>query len=143
MAPHLTLARMRLFAVALLAALTAAAPQSAARTTLHFGHLWDGSRLLDDVVIVVDEGRITSVTPGQKPPRGAVDLRRFTAIPGLIDLHTHITYFWDRKAGTRPLAQPRRRPAVTVFLAQENARRTLESGVTTVRALGASNDTDT
>ena len=36
----------------------------------------------------------------------------------------------------------RRRPAVTVFLAQDNARRTLESGVTTVRDLGASNDTD-
>jgi imidazolonepropionase-like amidohydrolase len=31
---------------------------------------------------------------------------------------------------------------VTVFLAQENARRTLESGVTTIRDLGAANDTD-
>jgi len=31
-----------------------------------------------------------------------------------------------------------RMPAVTVFLAQENARKTLEAGVTTVRDLGAS-----
>jgi imidazolonepropionase-like amidohydrolase len=68
-------------------------------------------------------------------------MRRYTAIPGLIDLHTHITYYWDRKPGTRPLGQ-RRRPAVTVFLAQENAKRTLEAGVTTIRDLGASNDTD-
>jgi imidazolonepropionase-like amidohydrolase len=59
----------------------------------------------------------------------------------LIDLHTHITYYWDRQPGTRPLGQ-RRRPAVTVFLAQDNARRTLETGVTTVRDLGASNETD-
>src|SRR4029450_3108966 len=70
-----------------------------------------------------------------------VDLRRYTAIPGLIDLHTHITYYWDRKPGTRPLGQ-RRRPAVTVFLAQDNARRTLETGGTTIRDLGAANETD-
>jgi imidazolonepropionase-like amidohydrolase len=76
-------------------------------------------------------------------PEGAdsVDLRRYTGLPGLIDVHTHITYFWDRQPGTRPLGQ-RRRPAVTVFLAQDNARRTLETGVTTVRDLGASNETD-
>jgi imidazolonepropionase-like amidohydrolase len=70
-----------------------------------------------------------------------IDLRPYVGIPGLIDLHTHMTYYWDRQPGTRPLDQ-RRRPAETVFLAQENARRTLESGVTTVRDLGASNETD-
>ena len=63
------------------------------------------------------------------------------ALPGLIDLHTHITYYWDRGPGTRPRGQ-RRLPAVTVFLAQENARRTLETGVTTVRDLNAGNDMD-
>ncbi len=69
------------------------------------------------------------------------DLRAFTALPGLIDVHTHITYFWDRAPGTRPRGQ-RRLPAVTVFLAQENARKTLETGVTTVRDLNAGNDMD-
>ena len=134
---------MRLFIFALLVALTMALPQSPARTVLHVGHLWDGARLLDDVVVVVEDGKIVSVTDRQtSAPRDAVDLRRYTAIPGLIDLHTHMTYFWDRKPGTRPLGQPRRRPAVTVFLAQENARRTLETGVTTTRDLGASNETD-
>jgi imidazolonepropionase-like amidohydrolase len=98
--------------------------------------------MLDDVIVTVDGGRITLVESGRKEmPAGAVDLRRYTAIPGLIDLHTHITYYWDRKPGTRPLGQ-RRRPAVTVFLAQDNARRTLETGVTTIRDLGASGDTD-
>jgi imidazolonepropionase-like amidohydrolase len=62
-------------------------------------------------------------------------------LPGLIDAHTHITYYWDRTPGTRPRGQ-RRLPAVTVFLAQENARRTLETGVTTVRDLNAGNDMD-
>jgi imidazolonepropionase-like amidohydrolase len=131
------------FAGALLAAvLTALLPQTPARTLLRFGHAWDGARLLDDVLIMVEGEKIVSVEPGHKDlPPGAIDLRRYTALPGLIDLHTHITYYWDRKPGTRPLGQ-RRRPAVTVYLAQDNARRTLEAGVTTIRDLGASNDTD-
>ena len=133
---------MRFPAFALIAVLVAAAPQPVARTTLRFGHAWDGTRLLDDVLITVETDRIAEIEAGRKDmPPGAVDLRRYTALPGLIDLHTHITYYWDRKPGTRPLGQ-RRRPAVTVYLAQENARRTLETGVTTIRDLGASNDTD-
>ncbi len=111
---------------------------------IRFGHLWDGTRLVDDAVVIVQGDRITSVASGASEiPRNAdvTDLRRYTAIPGLIDLHTHMTYYWDRTPGTRPLGQ-RRRPAVTVFLAQENARRTLETGVTTVRDLGASGEAD-
>lgn len=136
---------MRLWTVAVLA-LSAIAPlhqqAAATQTAVHFGHVWDGSRLIDDAVVTIDGDTIASVESGVKAPANAIDMTRYTAIPGLIDLHTHITYYWDRKPGTRPLAQPRRRPAVTVFLAQENARRTLETGVTTIRDLGAANETD-
>src|SRR5258705_4139854 len=130
---------MRLMSILAAAVLLSAQP---ARTVLVFGQLWDGAQLLDDVVVEVEGDRIARIESGQKQlPAGATDLRRYTAIPGLIDLHTHITYYWDRKPGTRPLGQ-RRRPAVTVFLAQDNARRTLETGVTTIRDLGASGESD-
>jgi imidazolonepropionase-like amidohydrolase len=111
---------------------------------IRFGKVWNGSELLSDAAVIVEGDRITRLaTSSGDVPAGAevIDLRRYTGLPGLIDLHTHMTYYWDRQPGTRPLGQ-RRRPAVTVFLAQENARRTLETGVTTVRDLGASNDTD-
>lgn len=127
-----------------MACLAFAPPAFAPPTALRFGRLWDGARVITDAVVIVEGDRIREVGSGAAAiPEGAavVDLRRYMALPGLIDAHTHMTYFWDRRPGTRPLGQ-RRRPAVTVFLAQENARKTLEAGVTTVRDLGASNDSD-
>ena len=129
----------------LTAAITVAATQpSEPAKAVRFGRLWDGALVITDAVVVVKGDRIVSVGSGaSQVPAGVevIDLRRYTAIPGLIDLHTHMTYYWDRRPGTRPLGV-RRRPAVTVYLAQDNARRTLETGVTTVRDLGASNETD-
>jgi imidazolonepropionase-like amidohydrolase len=135
--------------VLMMAAATAARQDTAAASVpatkaIRFKQLWDGSKIVADAVVIVKGDRVVQVGAGSDAiPRGieTVDLRRYTGLPGLIDLHTHITYFWDRKPGTRPLGQ-RRRPAVTVFLAQENARRTLDTGVTTVRDLGASNESD-
>jgi imidazolonepropionase-like amidohydrolase len=117
---------------------------SAQSKAIRFGKLWDGSKVITDAVVVVSADRIMSVGSGDRAvPAGAqvVDLRNYFGLPGLIDLHTHITYYWDRKPGTRPRGTPRL-PAVTVYLAQDNARRTLESGVTTVRDLNAGNDMD-
>jgi imidazolonepropionase-like amidohydrolase len=124
--------------------LLGALPADAQTRAIRFGKLWDGERTIADAVVVVDGDRIVSVASGAGAvPSGieVVDLSRYTGLPGLIDLHTHITYYWDRKPGTRPRGQ-RRLPAVTVYLAQANAMRTLESGVTTVRDLNAGSDMD-
>ncbi len=128
---------------ALLIALPTLAAQSPSLVALRFKAAVDATGLsLRDAVIVVNGDSIVSVGSGDKAvPRGVrvIDLRRYTAIPGLIDLHTHMTY-WRSKAAPR-VAGPRAKDSV-VMVAAENARRTLETGVTTVRDLGATNYTD-
>jgi len=99
----------------------------------HFGAVWDGDRLLKDVCIAVEGDKIREVGACSDP---ATDLSRYTAIPGLIDVHTHLTYVLEN-----PVNQAARSPAV-VFLSQDNAKKTLETGVTTVRNLGAADYQD-
>jgi imidazolonepropionase-like amidohydrolase len=115
-------------------------PSSAAVKAVRLGKLIDGDGTQrTNVVVVIDGDRIRDVTSAVPAGAEVIDLSRYTGLPGLIDVHVHMTYYFDRTSGTRPFAQGgTRAPAVTVFLAQENARRTLESGVTTVRDLGAS-----
>jgi imidazolonepropionase-like amidohydrolase len=125
-----------------------ASPSVLAQTTaIRFGRLVDGKGgVTRDAVVVVEGDRITKVGIGDAAvPANAkvIDLGRLTGIPGLIDVHTHMTFYWDQAPGTRPWAQlGTLGPAVTVFLAQENARKTLEAGVTTVRDLGSFDSMD-
>lgn len=117
--------------------------QSGDVTALRFGHLVDGKgRTINDAVIVVQADTIVSVGSGARAvPANAkvIDLRRFTAIPGMIDVHTHMTYWRDK---TKPAGSAPRSKDSIVMAAAENARHTLETGVTSVRDLGASNYTD-
>src|SRR5688500_2387903 len=133
----------RLAAATLCVTSTVAAQAAPPQNAIRFGSLVDGTgRVLRDAVVVTNADTIVSVGTGAAAvPRGArvIDLRRYTGIPGMIDAHTHISYYWDRTPGTDPWQQSgRRRSQVTVFLAQESARQTLETGVTTIRDLGAS-----
>jgi len=109
---------------------------------VRFGKLWDGKgKLWTKAVVVVDENKILSVTSDSSAvPAGTdvLDLSRYTGLPGLIDAHTHMTFYTDETPGVPLLKQMINPvPAVEVFLARKGAMRTLEAGVTTVRDLGA------
>jgi imidazolonepropionase-like amidohydrolase len=109
---------------------------------VRFGKLWDGQgKLWTNAIVIVEADRIRVVTTDASAiPAGAetIDLSKFTGLPGLIDVHTHMTMYTDETPGEPMLKQlTSNPPAVEVFLARKGAMRTLEAGVTTVRDLGA------
>jgi len=115
----------------------AAKPVKAVR----FGKLWDAKgKLWTNAIVIVEGERIRAVTTDASAiPAGAetIDLSRYTGLPGLIDVHTHLTIYTDEIPGEPMLKQLNNPPAMEVFLARKGAMRTLEAGVTTVRDLGA------
>lgn len=101
----------------------------------------DLGQLRSPAVIVVEDGIITSVNPDQVPDdvTNTIDLGGATLMPGLIDMHTHLTGDHDQH-GYRRLAISIPRRAITGV---KNARKTLLAGFTTVRDVGAAGFTDT
>src|SRR5467141_3224318 len=117
-------------------------PSAKTVKAVRFGKLWDAKgKLWTNAVVIVEGDRIRNVTTDASAiPAGAevVDLSKYTGLPGLIDVHTHMTIYTDETPGHPMLKQiTGNPPAVEVFLARKGAMRTLEAGVTTVRDLSA------
>jgi imidazolonepropionase-like amidohydrolase len=109
---------------------------------VRFGKLWDAKgKLWTNAIVVIESGKIRAVTTDASAiPAGAdsIDLSRYTGLPGLIDVHTHMTMYAEEARGLPLLRQiADTPPPVEVFLARKGAMRTLEAGVTTVRDLSA------
>ena len=113
-------------------------------TALRFGSLVDGSgRVVRNAVVLINADTIVRVSAGGAIPSNArvIDLHQYTAIPGMIDVHTHMTYWRDKDKDPLGRAAPRSKDSI-VMMAAANARATLETGVTSVRDLGSTNYTD-
>ena len=128
-------------------ALTAAAadePSATGRTLIRAGHVLDvrsGNEAADQTIIVTG-GAIsgiaaTSATP-KTPSDREIDLRGLTVLPGLIDVHTHMTM----DTNFDPYHELSSSVAKSALIGAHNAKVTLEAGFTSVRNVGAAGFAD-
>ena len=109
-------------------------------TAVRCGKLLDvkSGSLRDDVVVTIEDGKITAV--GTPAPAGVIpiDLSKATCMPGLMDMHDHLTSD-PTDSGYQSLGVSVTRQTVKGV---KNARLTLLAGFTTVRNVGASGYSD-
>jgi imidazolonepropionase-like amidohydrolase len=119
-------------------------PVAAAETVVvTAAHMVDviAGRVLDDPQVTITDGRITAVlTRGAPVPPGArrIDLPGRTLLPGLIDMHVHLTAD-PHLSGYRFYEHT---DNFWTVVGVANARKTLEAGFTTVRNVGSENYND-
>jgi len=113
-----------------------------ADTLLHCGKLVDvrAVRMQSNMTVVIDGATVRSVESGFKSPSSqdkAIDLRTHTCMPGLMDMHVHLTSEYSAKSD---IERFRLNPSDYAYRSVVFAERTLMSGFTTVRDLGGSDN---
>lgn len=119
-------------------ALFAAGTAQAAVVVIHAGGLLadPGDKPLREQTVVISDGKITAVENGYQPAdrygtdAKLIDLKDRFVLPGLMDLHKHISMPLDEDAAT--IASEDRLALVTAAV----AKAALNAGVTTVRDVG-------
>jgi len=123
------------FALALLLA-SGSAAQSA--TVIHAGRVIDGisDTVKSNQTVVVDAGKIISIEPGFRAAAAGdrvIDLKQGTLLPGLFDMHVHLTGEYSKHS---EIDDYKLNEADVAIDGVVYAQRTLLAGFTTVRDLG-------
>lgn len=109
-----------------------------ADTLIHAGRLIDGESdaAVTEMTIRVDGAGIKAIENGYTaagPDDSVIDLKSHTVMPGLMDMHVHLTGQYSRDSRLDRFIS---NEADYAFDAARNARRTLEAGFTVVRNVG-------
>ncbi|MDX1405144.1 MAG: amidohydrolase family protein [Woeseiaceae bacterium] len=122
----------------LVSGLLLAAGIAAADTLIHAGRVIDGEsdRAVSERTIRVSGDTIIGIERGYASPGAndtVIDLRDRTVLPGLMDLHVHLTGEYSQRSNLNRFIL---NEADYAFDAALHAKRTLEAGFTVVRNLG-------
>jgi imidazolonepropionase-like amidohydrolase len=123
-----------------LALLLAAGAVHAAPQTVDCGRLLDVKAGVwrERVSVTIDNGVVKSIAPMAAAP-GHIDLSAYSCLPGLIDMHVHLT--GETQAQVDSLRDTlTANPADSAYQSVPYAERTLKAGFTTVRDLGANDN---
>src|SRR5678815_4923398 len=114
----------------------------ATRVAIRAGRLIDGKgdRPISPAIVLIEGDRIVAAGAAVTIPPDArvIDLGQATLLPGLIDMHDHLTAV-PENLGYKGLGVSTPREAL---YGAANARKTLEAGFTSVRNVGASGFSD-
>ena len=100
----------------------------------------EAGRMVRPGVLVIEGDRIRATNPETLPPGiQMIELGDLTLLPGLIDLHVHLTFDYEGDWLHGPVVET---AADETLRGVPNARKTLLAGFTTVRNLGAGSFTD-
>lgn len=121
------------------------APATGATAVIHAGHLIaePGKDVALDQSIVIESGKIVAVKEGFIAGEKVIDLRDSWVMPGMIDMHTHITGVLDLNQPTGPqIAMAYMRPPAEAVLSEiPRVKALLMNGFTTIRSLGDQSST--
>jgi imidazolonepropionase-like amidohydrolase len=113
--------------------------QASGQIAIRAGKLIDGKsdQPISNALILIEGGKIVSVTPGGTPPAGAqlIDLSQATVLPGFMDMHTHILLQGDVTAADYDEQLLKQSIPYRAILAARNAHIALDHGFTTIRDL--------
>jgi len=113
--------------------------QASKKIAIRAGRLIDAKsdQAISNALIVIEDGKITSVTPGGTPPPGAevIDLSHATVLPEFVDAHTHILLNGDVTEQEYEDQLLKQSIPYRAILAERNARIALDHGFTTLRDL--------
>lgn len=94
----------------------------------------DGKTVIEEGAVVLENGRIKAAGPVQElqaqfPGEEKIVLKGCTLMPGMIDLHTHIGYYYGDKDEAAFAADPK----LWAYYVGKCMEDTLKAGVTTIR----------
>jgi imidazolonepropionase-like amidohydrolase len=125
--------------VAVLAGLSATVLSQTQTIRIHAATVIDGAgKSIQNATIVVQGSKITAIETGPARP-ATYNLGRLTVVPGLIDVHAHVGWHFDKDG--RYAARPGT-PAQEILYSAENAYITLMAGFTTIQSPGQPNDVE-
>jgi imidazolonepropionase-like amidohydrolase len=106
---------------------------------IHAATVIDGSgKTLRNATIVVQGSKITSVETGNTA-NATYDLGPLTVMPGMIDVHSHVAWHFDKDGRYAARAGS---PSQEILYSAENAYVTLLAGFTTIQSPGSANDVE-
>ena len=109
---------------------------------IHADRMLDGrGHLVQGATVVVDGAKIKSVGGAAEAPV-TYDLKGMTLIPGIIDAHSHLTWYFNRDGRYHTGRGDNDTPVQSMLSTVGNAYATLLSGVTTIQSPGSPEDHD-